>query len=108
MLENLLKDFLGIEVREDYRETHKGEIRELNLDDICDQAYIRNRFRRHLKANSSKLEGIRMIDNYYQGTRYTFNNIDTLEGLNKVIDIMNFWIKNCINEGKAPLRVEVY
>lgn len=109
MLENLLKDLLSLEVREEYREINKGEIREINLNDRCDQAYIRNKFRRYLKANRSTLEGIRMIDNFHNGVRYNFDSLDTLEDLNKVIESINKWVNvYCVSECVKPLRLELF
>ena len=40
MLENILKDFLGIDYRKEYKEINKGELREINLNDKADQAFI--------------------------------------------------------------------
>ncbi|MGL4801995.1 MAG: hypothetical protein ACRC18_06990 [Cetobacterium sp.] len=108
MLESLLKDLLSLEVREEYRESRRGELRQINLDDRCDQAYIRNRFRRHLKANMNTLEGVRMIDNYHNAIRYSFTDLETLEGLNKVIKSIDNWINNTDKEGYKALRLELY
>lgn len=88
-LENTLKSFLGLETREDYRDNHKGEIRELNMNDRCDLAYIRCQFRRHLKREQPKQ--LKLFTSWDWGYLIYNNEVDgidlnTLEGLNKVID----------------------
>lgn len=90
-LENVLKVFLGLETREDYRESNKGNIIELNMNDRCDLAYIRNRFRRHLKSQQPKQ--LKLFTDWNNGYVIIDENsnidLNTLEGLNKVINRIN-------------------
>lgn len=87
-LENILRNFLGLDTREDYRDSHKGEIRELNMNDRCDLAYIRCQFRRYLKREQPKQ--LKLFTDWNRGyviiNEYCNVDLNTLEGLNKVID----------------------
>lgn len=90
-LENVLKNFLGLETRKDYKESNKGNIIELNMNDRCDLAYIRNRFRRYLKSQQPKQ--LKLFTDYNNGYIIIDENsnidLNTLEGLNKVINRIN-------------------
>lgn len=86
--ENVLKNFLGLETRKEYIESKKGEIRELNMNDRCDLAYIRCQFRRYLKIQQPKQ--LKLFTDYNNGYVIIDENsnidLNTLEGLNKVIN----------------------
>ena len=87
MLENILKDFLGIDSRKEYKEINKGKLREINLNDKSDQAYVRCQFKKWLKNNQPKqLKLYTSFNNGYLIISES-DNIDfsTLEGCNKVI-----------------------
>lgn len=87
MLENILKDFLGIGYRKEYKGINKGELREINLNDKADQAFIRCQFKKWLKNNQPKqLKLYTSFNNGYLIITESDNiNFNTLEGCNKII-----------------------
>lgn len=88
MLENILKDFLGIDYRKEYKEINKGELREINLNDKADQAFIRCQFKKWLKDNQPKQLKLYTSFNHGYLIISESDNIDfsTLEGCNKIIN----------------------
>ena len=98
----LLANFLGLETRKDWRESNKGNAIELNFDSKQDQAYIRKEFKRFLLnckntnmvITSNRLEGYRVDLNNY--------NLTTLEGRNKVLDIIDFTTKEILSNNEVP------
>ena len=105
MLENLLKDLLKIETREDFREFNKGNIIALDLNKTCDLAYIRSQFKRAIKGYN----GLILTDSNNDNVRLDFNNsYNSLEDRNKVIKSIQNWINNCIDSGCVPNKLTFY
>lgn len=98
----LLADFLGLETREDWRESNKGNIVKLNLDTIQDQAYIRCKFKRFLL--DCKNTNMRIISNRLEGYMIDLNNYDlkTLEGRNKVLNIIDLTTNEILSANQVP------
>ena len=110
MLENLLKDLLKLEERKDYREYNKGNIGALEMNNICDLAFIRCEFKRTLK--SKQPSGLILTDSKNQNTRLCFTNsysnpldFNTLLGRERVLTSIKSWINNCIAEGVEPQKI---
>ncbi|MGL5712120.1 MAG: hypothetical protein ACRCX2_03805 [Paraclostridium sp.] len=105
MLENLLKDLLQLETREDFRDYNEGNMIALDLNKTCDLAYIRVQFKRALKGN----QGLILTDSKNNNTRLDFtNSYATLEGRSKILKSIQNWINNCYAEGLAPQKISFY
>ena len=89
--ENLLKDFLKLDTRKDYREFNKGNDKQINLNDRTDLAYIRCQFKRWLLNNQPKQ--LKLYTDYSNGYNIiTENNkldFSQLKDRNKVINRIN-------------------
>jgi len=98
----LLADFLGLETREDWRESNKGNIVKLNLDTIQDQAYIRCKFKRFLL--NCKNTNMRVISNRFDGYMVDLSDYDlkTIEGRNKVLDTIDLTTKEILFNNQIP------
>lgn len=105
MLEKLLKDLLQLETREDFREFNKGNIIALDLNNRCDLAYIRSKFKRTLKG----YEGLILTDSNNNNVRLDFeNSYCSLEGRDKIMKSIQNWIDNCIAAGCMPNKLSFY
>lgn len=81
----LIANFLGLETRADFREYNKGNIIDLDFNLNCDLAFIRCQFKRYLRNNNIKT--MKLVNSMNYGYRFLGNeDINTLEGLNKVIN----------------------
>lgn len=98
----LLVNFLGIEKREDWKESNKGNLVDINLDSIQDQAYIRSQFKRFLL--NCKNSNMVITSNRLQGYRVDLSRYDftTLEGRNKLLNTIDFTTKEILSENEVP------
>lgn len=89
--ENILKDFLKLDTRKDYREFNKGNDKQINLNDRTDLAYIRCQFKRWLLNNQPKQ--LKLYTDYSNGYNIITENdkldFSQLKDRNKVINRIN-------------------
>lgn len=102
----LIASFLELEEREDWRESNKGNIVKLNLDNIQDQAYIRCQFKRFL--SNCKSSSMRILSNRLNGYRIDLNNynLSTMEGRNKLLNSIDFTTKEILSDDELPAYIK--
>ena len=102
----LMANFLGIDEREDWKESNKGNLTKINLNTTQDQAYIRCEFKRFLtkQNNSTMIISTNRLENY----KYDLTELDfsSLNDRNKLRDV----IENCCDyifaDKQVPVRIK--